>query len=231
MFPSTITYLTVFVVAVVALTALGCLLWLSCSNYTVERSTYFRLSSSFPNLLLYLGVILTQYFTAAASRFNVDADHILPAVGGLAILTGSYFFLVDAMFNSKIRNPIFCREDPLRRKKTAGYSTEYRSSYPSPDESTGGSSQSTTPQPFRKKHAARNSTPPNQSNLNYVSDYLGAAPHGNHPGGTRISSGMGVNPIPLSLFGHVQQGRVRISADVSGKGPNPAYRLDLSSDV
>lgn len=209
-------------------TVLGCLLCLCCSDYTVETSTYLRLSSHLPNLLLLLGVILAQYFTAAASSFHVNPDYILLSVGGFSLLCGSYFFLANAIFRSKIRNPLFCREDPVTKSKTAGYSTGHKSLRHTPDESV--DSNQSTPQPFHRNYSRRNvkaTTDSNPNNLNYVSDYLG--PHQLNYGIGRT----GVNPVPLSLFGQVQHGagRVRRSGDVTGLGPNPAYRLDLSSDV
>lgn len=235
LFPNTITYLTAITVVGVIVTVAACILWLSCSNYTVETSTYLRLSFNLPNLLFFLGVILTQYFAAASSNFHVNPDYILLAVGGLALFCGSYFFFANAMLNSKIRNPIFCREDPVTKNRTAGYSTGHRSSHPTPELEESVSSSQSTLQQFQRDHARRSQTPM-MNNLNYVSDYLSPRAHAyshqlnNHVHHHGRPSGVGMNPVPLSLFGQVQQGagRVRRYGDTSH---NPAYRLDFSSDI
>lgn len=234
LFPNTLTYLTAVTVAGVIVAVLGSVLLLSCSDYTVERSTYLRLASLLPNLLLLLGVILAQYFTAAATN-STSRDYILLGVAGFTLLCGSYFFLANAMFRSKIRNAIFCREDPVTKKKSAGYSTAHKSLFHTPEESSAGSSQS-TPASFRRNVLRRNDktrADPKMGNLNYVSDYLGPQYqlHQQHPAAVRV----GMNPVPLSLFGQVPRGagRVRRSGDAGALSglANPAFRLDLSSDV
>lgn len=236
LFPNTITYLTAITVLLVALAITLTILLFSCSDYTLESSTHLRLASLYPTLLLLSGVILTQYFTGAAHQYSTNPYYILLGVGGCALLCGCYFFLVNAMLNSKIRNPIFCREDPITRRKTAGYATTnrfFRSSRQTPEESDGESSQP-TPQYTRRL----NKTPGvlNHGYLNYVGDYLGG---GRDLGrGQRTGMGVGLNPVPLSLFGQVQQSgkhggrgaRVAVrSGDFSGFRPNSAYRMDLST--
>lgn len=240
-FPNTIIYLTAATVLGVIVTAMTCFLLLCCSDYTIETSTYLRLLTVFPNHLLFVGVILTQYFTAAASELNVNPDYILLGVGSLALLCGCSFFLTNTLLNSKLRNPMFCREDPLTKKKSAGYSTDYacrRTPEESGGEDSNNSSQSATPQPFaRRKHRSKN-TPSssnaahlNMNHMGYVTDYLTTSPSQKQQQ-QQQQPGSRTNPLPLSLFGQVQPGpgRVRRSG-VDMCAPNPAYRLDLSSDV
>ena len=213
-------YLTgVMVLGVLTITSV-CLLLLSCSTYIVEVSTYLRLTSHYPNTLLYLGVILTQYFTAAAPSLGVTQDHILPSVGGFALLCGSAFFLLHALLNSKIRNLILCREDPITKRKTAAYSTNHMSSRASPQQSGGSSNQSTPPSPRRSFLT--------KSNVNVDgSDHVwlgGGGQGGNH------STYM--DPVPLSLFSQVKQGRVRYCGGVGHRTKaNPLYQLDRSSSA
>ena len=133
------------------------------------------------------------------------------------------------MFRSKIRNPLFCREDPVTRSKMAGYSTGHRSPRPTPEESVGSSL--STPEPFHPKYPRKaDKTTTVDSSLDYVGSYLGPQQQYGGLQGRRVGA---TNPIPLSLFGQVPQGagRVRRSGEVTGLGANPAYRLDLSSDV
>lgn len=242
LFPNTITYLTAVLVVGVLLTVLVCALCLRCSDYTVETSAYLRLSSNLPSLLLLLGVVLSQYFTAASESVHVNPDYVLLAVGAFALLCGSYFFLANAIFRSKVRNPLFCREDPVTRTKVAGYSTGqklfHHHHHSRLEESSVGGSGQSTPQPFHRNYARRTDkvvVDSRLNNLNYVGDYLG--PPRQHQlqqqlGGQQYRHGRtSTNPVPLSLFGQVQAGRVRKSGDASGLGPNPSYRLDLSSDV
>ena len=229
LFPNVITYVSASTALIVIMVVTACLLLLCFSDYTVESYTYLRLISNLPNLFLFLGVILAQYFTAAASSFHINPDYLLPVIGGFAAICGSYFFLSNAMFRSKIRNAIFCQEDPVTRSKTARYSTDYPSPHrTTPEESTGSSQSSLQPHAhnnLNQKHHRLTNTDINH--LDYVSDYLGEGEE-NHGRQMRLV----MNPVPLSLFGqvHRQPGRVRRSCEVGGTS-NPAYRLDLSSEV
>ena len=179
----------------------------------MEGHTYIRLFSNLPNLFLFVGVIVTQSFTAAGSSFNLNPDYVLLGISGFALLCGTYFFVSNALFKSKLRNAIFCREDPVTKNKKAGYSTDYLSRRHTPEEQSVGSGQS----------SVRHDEPSTNDN-DYVRAYLGAQPSNNYGRELRLS------PVPLSLFGQVQQGRVRRN-DATTSGLNPSFMLDLSSDV
>lgn len=220
--PHALTYVT----AATALTVVGtlslCLLLLCCSDYTVEAPTYLRLTSHYLTTLLFAGIILTQYFTAAAPRFGVNQHHILPSVGGCVLLCGSTFFLINALLSTKIRSLVFCREDPTKRKAAGDFK-------PSRLDPTGSANSSNQSSP---KSVHRNFLRKNKK--------AAADPHTNlegpkvllrgHPG-----RGTSMNPVPLSLFSNqAHQGRVRCSGDVGliGAGrPNPAYHIDLTSSA
>lgn len=212
------------VLAVLIVTSTCLLLLLSCSSYIVEASTYLRLTSHYPNTLLYLGVILTQYFTAAAPSFGVTQDHLLPSVGGFALLCGSAFFLTHALLNSKIRNLMLCREDPITRSKTAGYSTSRMSSCANPQRSGSGSSTQSTPPPPHRSFLKKSKT---KASAVDGSDHVwlgGGGQCGNH-----LSYMASVNPV---LFSQVNQGRVGYSGGVGHRTkPNPLYQLDMSSSA
>lgn len=185
----------------------------------------FRLLSGYPNVLLFVGIMFTQYFTAAALQFNINPNYTLLGTSGFALLCGSYFFVANAFFRTSLRNAMFCKGDPITRKKMDGYSTDYITnrhiSYE--EESTDGPSfsaphtaQRHVPQRHRSRYDDRAAT---GQDLNYMNDYLG---------GQRNYGRTGLNPVPLSLFGHMQiNGRVR-GRDM---GPNPAYQMDLATST
>lgn len=194
-----------------------CLLLLCCSDYTVEAPTYLRPSYYYFNTLLFTGVILTQYFIAAATRFGVNRYHILPSVGGCVLLCGSAFFLVNALLSSKIRNLIFCRRESTDRKPSRLRSTE-----------SAESSNQSTPKPVHRNFLKRNSRGAGDPYMNLKgAKVLLRAQQG------RQGRNTSMNPVPLSLFNNqVHQGRVRQSGGGAGvTAPNPAYRLDLTSSA
>ena len=118
------------------------------------------------------------------------------------------------------------------KRKTAGYATNYVSNHHILEESVGNSMESSPQFPIHRNNARKQNMASNKANdMNYVNDHLGGLQN-NYGGNLKRS---GVNPVPLSLFGQVQQGRVRRYSDINavtgGMGPNPAYRFDLSSEV
>ena len=220
------TYITAVMALLVLLVIAACNVLLKCSDYDVEVSTYFRLLASYPNALLFIGVILTQYFTAAAAQFN---DYILLGTSGCAILCGSYFFLYNGLFLTTVRNAIFCKADPLSRNHIDKYAATHIKGLHFYDD-LGGSIDSAPP--FNNSETAHKSKParPNRNGkrgstqMGYMNEYL----TGQTNYGRQIA-----NPVPLSLFGQMQlNGRVRAGGRFSGEiGHNHGFDLATSTDA
>jgi hypothetical protein len=217
--PHALTYITAVTALIVVSVLSLSLLLLCCSDYAVELSTYLRLTSHYLTTLLFTGVILTQYFTAAVPESGVNRYHILPSIGGCVLLCGSTFFLINCLLSTKIRSLVLCQGDHLKRKGH-GRSGDFKSTRLDETTSTNSSNQS-TPKSAHKNFFKKPATDPHAN-----SEGIKVLLRG-HP----VRS-TGMNPVPLSLFSNQGlQGRVRHSGDIGGMRANPGYRLDLTSSA
>ncbi len=224
------TYITGVAAVMVLLIIASCNIFLKCSDYDVELSTHFRLLASYPNVLLFIGIILTQYFTAAAPQFEVNPYHVLLGTAGCAVLCGSYFFLCNGLFLTTVRNAIFCKSDPLSKNRIDKYATNHIKNCHFYDdaESTDSGPYLTNPDMAPKKPSRPKGRQGKRGSagqgMGYMNDYLtGQTNYGNMNA-----------PVPLALLGPMQlNGRVRAGGKFSAEigQNNDAFNINFTTST
>ena len=155
------------------------------------------------NFVLYVVMVISQFFTAAAAQFNINPFYLLLVTGGLMIICASYFFAIYGIVQSKVRHALLCSHCDRTKRPPSDQA-----------HSSGRTSQSS----YRMKSRRAPTRITDEMNINYVDDYLGF-PH-------RV-------PVPMAMLNQVQHGRVirRTNDPINGViVQNPMYRISLTSD-
>lgn len=159
-FPNYFTYLSICLATVAILVAMLCIIVLVCSGYVVSTSSYLQLANILVELVLFSIAVGMQFVTGTD-----PTDTNLIVTGGLVVLCGSYFFVVNGLVRPKVRWTLFCLRDP-----DLGQNKQFKQKLANSVANNSSMVSRSSQRPIQRRVPTRWNP---EMNLDYINDYFG----------------------------------------------------------